>query len=154
LLEIIQKPWLEVIMHSHPGHRHGFTLIELLIVVAIVGILSTIAIPNFYGMQKRAKSCEARSNLDAVWQLQEAYRVEYATYTKPSFELSPGVYDGTNGWPELGFFPKGSTRYEYEIISANQASFVARAKGNIDNDNDKDVWMINEMGALTHIESD
>ncbi len=141
-------------MLCDPKRRNGFSLIELLIVVAIVGILSTIAIPNFYGMQKRAKTTEAKSNLGAVWELQEAYRIEFSTYIKPSSELSPGVYDGTNGWSEIGFYPQGSTRYEYEIVSANQVSFVARAKGNIDYDSDQDVWMIDEGGQLVHIESD
>jgi len=132
----------------------GFTLMELMIVVAIVGLLAAIAIPNFFGMQKRAKTTEAKSNLGALWALQEAYYIENEAYVKPTGELAPGPYDGTVGWPELGFFPKGTTRYQYEIISADVSSFIAKAKGDIDGDADNDEWTIDEVGDLAHTNID
>ena len=132
----------------------GFTLIELMIVTAIVGILAAIDIPNFFGMQKRAKTTEAKSNLGAVGELQEVYHVENDVYVKPSGELGPGSYDGSTGWAELGFFPKGITRYEYEVLSADDASFTARAKGDIDGDGQDDIWTIDEIGELLHSQVD
>ncbi len=45
----------------------GFTLIELMIVVAIIGILAAIAIPNFSSFQARARRSESRNNLKAIY---------------------------------------------------------------------------------------
>ncbi len=45
----------------------GFTLIELMIVVAIIGILAAIAIPNFLKFQAKSKQSEAKSNLGAIF---------------------------------------------------------------------------------------
>ena len=47
--------------------KKGFTLIELMIVVAIIGILAAIAIPNFLKFQAKSKTSEAKTNLGAIF---------------------------------------------------------------------------------------
>ena len=56
--------------------KRGFTLIELLIVVAIIGILSTIAVPNMIEMWTRAKIGRAKSDLRTLAMALEMYHVE------------------------------------------------------------------------------
>ena len=60
--------------------RGGFTLIELMIVVAIIGILAAIAIPNFLRFQLKAKSSEGKTNLAAIRTAEESYFAEYGNY--------------------------------------------------------------------------
>ncbi len=58
----------------------AFTLIELLLVVAIIGLLAAIAIPNFLSAQTRAKVSRVRSNLRSLGNAVEAYRVDNGAY--------------------------------------------------------------------------
>ena len=59
----------------------GFTLIELMIVIAIIGILAAIAIPQFSSYRKRAFNSAAQSDLKNTATAQEAYYVDNQAYT-------------------------------------------------------------------------
>ena len=61
-------------------NRKGFTLVELMIVVAIIGILAAIAIPNFLQFRLKAKTSEAKSNLGAIRSTEVAYFAEWNFY--------------------------------------------------------------------------
>lgn len=96
--------------------KSGFTLIELLIVVAIIGILAAIAVPNFLNAQMRAKIARCKADLKAISMGMEQYFLDKNDYppshyifliTTPIAYLSsipqdsfPPTYAGNSGQPE------------------------------------------------------
>ncbi|NPC74499.1 prepilin-type N-terminal cleavage/methylation domain-containing protein [Corallococcus exiguus] len=92
--------------------KGGFTLIELMIVVAIIGILAAIAIPNFMRFQAKSKQSEAKTNLKALYTAQKAYFGEKDAY----------LID----FKKLGFTPEAGNRYSYGLATGcNEAVAVA-----------------------------
>ncbi len=81
--------------------KKGFTLIELMIVVAIIGILAAIAIPNFIKFQARSKQGEVKSNLKGVFTAQRSYYQEQDTYSSCI--------------RKIGFAPERGNRYHYKL---------------------------------------
>ncbi len=67
-------------MKKTPDATTAFTLIELLIVVAIIGILAAIAVPNFLNAQIRAKIAKAESELRAISTALESYKIDNNIY--------------------------------------------------------------------------
>ncbi len=61
-------------------NKRGFTLVELLIVVAIIGILSSVGIPTFRRMAARAKKVEAKVGLGSIFTATSAFQAEYGAF--------------------------------------------------------------------------
>lgn len=98
--------------------QRGFTLVELMIVVAIIGILAAIAIPNFIKYQARTKQAEAKQALRAFFMAQRHYFSEADKFT--------------DDLGAVGFAPERGNRYGYKSMvtpafwqDRNGASLVA-----------------------------
>jgi type II secretion system protein G len=95
---------------------HAFTLIELLIVVAIIGILAAIAVPNFLNAQTRAKVARVESDFKALATALEMYNMDNGRYISRANNISwprrfypltsPVSYISKGSWPDP-FAPKG-----------------------------------------------
>src|SRR5512134_3949344 len=149
-------------MLSKLRNRKGFTLIELMIVVAIIGILAAIAIPNFLKFQAKSKQSEAKTNLKAILTAETSYFGEFNTYgtfatvnwspvgTKrlysyfidatPEFVTTTPYIDAPD-W--VGFTPAWTT-----------AAFTAGAAGNVDADSLTDTWTITPNNDLVNRKDD
>ncbi len=67
---------------SAPRRHAGFTLIELLIVVAIIGLIAAIAIPNLRSAMNKAKQSKTLADMKAIGNALESYAVDSNTYPK------------------------------------------------------------------------
>ena len=93
----------------------GFTLVEIMIVVAILGIISAIAVPSYMEYVKKGKRADAKVELLRIAQLQESYFVEQLSYAK---DLSSTRANGGLG---LGTTVK-SEQEQYLISISSQDS--------------------------------
>jgi type IV pilus assembly protein PilA len=71
--------------------QKGFTLIELMIVVAIIGILAAIAIPNFLQYQMKSRQSEAKTNLQAIKTSEVSFQAERGCYVGVAAEVGQPV---------------------------------------------------------------
>jgi type IV pilus assembly protein PilA len=134
-------------LHTRKG---GVTLLELMIVVAIIGILAAIAIPNFLRFQLKAKSAEGKTNLAAIRTAEESYFAEYGLYVSAD-PSPPSLNNNTKtnfshavasqGFDAVGWEPEGQVYFSYNVeISTAADQFTAAAMADIDNDTEYQVW--------------
>ena len=159
-------------------NEKGFSLIELMIVVAIIGILAAIAIPNFQKYQAKSRQSEAKGILSGIYTAEKAFYAEWVAYSgdfghigfSPEGDLRytsgfsaqgfvvPPNYSGPTATGDLNSFAhctnQGTctnvqTAADTTGFSAPTATtFTAIANGDIDGDATVDQWQINQIKAL------
>jgi len=154
--------------------KRGFSLIELMIVVAIIALLASLAIPNFMRFLAKAKRSEAYMNLSSIYTAQKAYWAEHGKYAQ---SLSG---EGGLGWKPEGYSGGGKNEkfyYTYGFASggegkgyftgkletpashlnmsrANDKSFIIAAAGDIDGDGEPDILTVDENNNIKIVQDD
>ena len=77
-------------------NRKGFTLIELMIVVVIIGILSSIAIPKFTSIKEQANEAACRCNMRSLGSAEALYYAQYGVFTDVGNLSSSGTMGNAN----------------------------------------------------------
>lgn len=90
--------------------QQGFTLVELMVVVAIIGLLSAVAIPNFQKYQARAKTSEAKLQLSAAYTAESSFYADY------------NMYHSCLNY--MGFDPSAEAASRYYTIGINVAAAI------------------------------
>jgi type IV pilus assembly protein PilE len=80
-----------------PNNQRGFTLTEVLVVVAIIGILSAIALPSYRSYIMKSNRVDAFEILNEILQAQERFAADAGTYTTDLTDLGYTVDAGTGG---------------------------------------------------------
>lgn len=128
----------------------AYTLTEILVVLVIIGILVLLALPNLLPLITKAKSTEAKLQLEHIQTLEKNYFYEHSKYSK---DLT-----------EIGFIQEklttdskdGRANYRIEITNASNTAFTARATAVVDfNGNGTfNVWEIDQDKTLKEVTPD
>ncbi len=144
-------------------NQKGFTLIELMIVVAIIGILAAIAIPNFLKYQAKSRQAEAKINLAGIYVAETSYfgeQARYGSFAEVGFALAGssnrytyrsgaggvagGVNTGAAGTDTINAGVGGVQAQGIPVAFNSANGFTATASAQLDTDTVLDQWHVND----------
>lgn len=125
----------------------AYTLTEILVVLVIIGILVLLALPNLMPLITKAKTTEAKLQLEHLAKLEQSYFYEHSKYstdlTEIGFVQDKLSSDGKDG----------KANYKIEISTASNNAFTAKATAVADFDGDGvfNVWQIDQDKTIKEV---
>lgn len=102
-------------MITKKNSQSGFSLVELMVVVAIIGVLATIAIPRVNRFIAKSRQSEAQVNLSSLYTFNKNFYVEFQGYTS--------IFGA------MGFKPEGNLRYNVGFTGTSLPPNFSALKG-------------------------
>ena len=93
-------------------NNKGFSLVELMVVVAIIGILASVAVPSINKYMAKARQSEAKTNLGSLYTAEKAFAAEYTLFH--------------SAFQAVGFAPEGRMRYNVGFGAAGANAGAAQ----------------------------
>lgn len=137
-------------------NNKGFTLVELLIVIAIIGVLSTLLTANFIGVRQRSRDATRKSNLRQIQSALELYRSDQGSYPTSvpnctSSLMSPDC-SSTTYMQKVPTDPNGTSApnggFYYYVSNGTTYSIIACLENQ--NDSDKDSINVSPCDGTTN----
>jgi len=133
---------------TQPARLKAFSLAEVLIVLAIMGILIMLVVPNQTGIATRTKAMEAQQELRMIHNLQYAYFLQFSKYSQDLKEI--------NYLPHKLNTEGGTANYRVTLTEASNAGFKGRAEAVVDfnGDGKMNIWEIDQEGQPKEVQPD
>jgi prepilin-type N-terminal cleavage/methylation domain-containing protein len=136
--------------------RRGFTLIELSYVLALIGLISALAIPTYDALVRRAKAAEARANLEAIAHAEYQHFRDHGVFlecpaTGPIPAATSPFPTDAPCWSALGVRISGEVRYRY-AVQLEGATFQVIAEADLDHDGVSSRFILH--GQDRHVEAE
>jgi len=113
------------------SNRDGFTLVELMIVVAVIGILAALAIPNYSSLQEHAKVAGTKSNAHTLQLAVENYAATHGgVYSVAAADITPflpgqglmaNTFTGAQSEPQFGAAAAAPGQVGVELVMENRS---------------------------------